>query len=54
MVLFERVVIFEILFCVLKIGIKTNVPIFKSVAGVKRELVWSLIFCLFNYFFVTF
>ena len=30
---------FEILFCVLKLGIKTNVPIFKSVAGVKRELI---------------
>ena len=24
----------EILFCVLKLGIKTNVPIFRSVAGV--------------------
>ena len=37
----------EILFCVVKFGIKTNVPIFKSVAGVKRELIW-LIFDKFN------
>ena len=29
----------EIPFCVLKLGIKTNVPIFKSVAGVKLELI---------------
>ena len=29
----------EIPFCVLKLGIQTNVPIFKSVAGVKRELI---------------
>ena len=30
----------EIPFCVVKFGIKINVPIFKSVAGVKRELIW--------------
>ena len=41
----------EIPFCVLKLGIKTNVPIFKSEAGVKRELICSLIFCLCNIFF---
>ena len=29
----------EILFCVFKLGIKKSVPIFKSVAGVKRELI---------------
>ena len=40
--------------CVLKLDIKTNVPIFKSVAGVKRELIWSLMFCLCNNFFVDF
>ena len=40
MVLLEVVVFFlEIPFSVLKIGIKTNVPIFKSVAGIKRELI---------------
>ena len=40
LVLFGVVVIFlEIPFCVVKFGIKTNVPIFKSVAGVKRELI---------------
>ena len=31
--------ILEIPFCVLKLGIKINVPIFKSVAGIKRELI---------------
>ena len=55
MVLFEGVVIFlEIPFCVLKLGIKTNVPFFKSVAGVKRELTCPLMFCLCNNFFVIF
>ena len=44
----------EIPFCVLKIGIKTNVPIFKSVAGIKLELFWLLMFCLCSNFFVTF
>ena len=29
----------EIPFCVLKLGSKTNYPIFKFVAGVKRELI---------------
>ena len=43
----------EIPFCVLKFGIKTNVPIFKSEAGGKRELICSLMFCLCNNFFVT-
>ena len=55
MVLFEGVCSFlEFPFCVLKLGIKTNFPIFKSVAGVKRELIWLLMFCLCNNFFVTF
>ena len=36
-------IVIEIPFCVLKLGIKTNVPIFKSVAGVKRELIWSVV-----------
>ena len=44
---------FEISFCVLKLGTKTNVPIFKSVAGMKRELIWLFIFCLCNNFFVS-
>ena len=44
----------EIPFCVLKFGIKTKVPIFKSVAGIKRELIWLFIVCLGNNFFVTF
>ena len=42
----------EIRFCVLKLGIKANVRIFKSEAGVKRELICSLMFCLCNNFFV--
>ena len=55
MVLFEVVVIFWIyFFFVLKLGIKTNVPILKSVAGIKRELIWLFIFCLYNNFFDTF
>ena len=58
MVLFEGVVsrdsFLEIRFCVLKLGIRTNVPIFKSVAGLKRELIRSLMFCYCNNFFVTF
>ena len=29
----------DIPFCVVKLGNKTNVPIFKSVAGMERELV---------------
>ena len=44
----------DIPFCVLKLGIKTNVPIFKSAVGMKRELIWVFIFCLCNNFFVTF
>ena len=44
----------DIPFCVLKLGIKTIVPIFKSVAGVKRESIWSLMFCLCNNFVFTF
>ena len=41
MVLFGFVVIFWQLFffCVVKFGTKTNVPIFKSVAGMKRKLI---------------
>ena len=55
MVLFEVVVIFfDIPFCVLKLGVKRNVPIFKSVAGMKRELVWLFVFCLCNNFLLLF
>ena len=55
MVLFEMVYNFlEIPFYVLKLGIKTNFPIFISVAGMKRELFWLFMFCLCNNFFVTF
>ena len=41
-------------FCVVKLGIKTNVPIFKSVAGMERELFWLFIFCVCNNFFLVF
>ena len=41
----------EIPFCVLKLGIRTNVPNFKS--GLKRELICSLMFCLCNNYLVT-
>ena len=34
----------DIPFCVLKLGTKSNGPIFKSVAGMKRELPWLFIF----------
>ena len=44
----------EITFCVWKLGIKSDVPVFKSVAGIKRELIWLLMFCFCNNFFVTF
>ena len=44
----------EIFFCVMKLGIKTNVPIFKSGAGIRRELIWLFIFCFCNNFFVIF
>ena len=44
----------DIPFCVVKLGIKTNVPIFKSGAGMKRELIWLFIIGLCNIFFVTF
>ena len=44
----------KIPFCVINLGIKTNVPIFKSESGVKCELIWLLMFCLCNNFFVTF
>ena len=43
-VFFEVVVIFWRFFCVIKLGIKTNVPIFNPVAGMKRELI-----CLFMF-----
>ena len=39
MVLFGVVVTFEIPSCVVKLGIKTNVPIFKSAAGLNCELI---------------
>ena len=41
-------------FCVVKIGIKTYVLIFKFVAGVNRECLWELIFCLCSSFFFLF
>ena len=44
----------EIPFSVFKLGIRTNVRIFKSVAGIKLELIWLLMFCLCNNFFVIF
>ena len=44
----------DIPFCVVKLDITTNVPFFKCVAGMKRELIWLIIFCLCNNFFVTF
>ena len=48
----------EVLFCVVKLGIKTNVPIFKSLAGVKHELIWVFMFCLcsnfLKYFLINF
>ena len=43
----------DIPFCELKLGIKTNVPIFKSVAGMKRESICLFIFCLCNNFIFT-
>ena len=53
MVLFGVVVIFlEIPFCVVKFGIKTYVTIFIFVAGVNREFIWELLFCLFKIFFL--
>ena len=54
-VLFRVLLIFlETPFYVVKLGIKINIPIFKSVAGVKRELIWLLMFRLCNNFFVIF
>ena len=50
----EWLYFFETPFCVVKLGIKTNVPIFKSVAGVKREIIWVFMFCLRSNFFVIF
>ena len=44
----------EIPFSVVEFGIKTYVSIFKFVAGVNRELIWEIMFCLCNSFFVTF
>ena len=41
-------------FLCIEIANKTNNPVFKSVAGIKLELIWLLIFCLYNIFFVTF
>ena len=55
MVFFGMVVIIsEIPFCVVKLEIKSYVPIFKFVAGVNREFIWEFIFYLCNSFFVTF
>ena len=51
MFLFGVAVFFsEISFCVVKFGIKTYLPIFKFVAGVNREFIWEIMFCLFNIF----
>ena len=36
--------VLDLPFSVLKLGIETNVPIFKSGAGMKRELIWLFIF----------
>ena len=44
----------EIPFCVVKLGIKTNVPFFKSVVGLKRGLIWLFMFCLCSNFFLSF
>ena len=44
MVLFEVVVIFWIFLFVFKLGIKTNVPIFKSVAGMNCELIFGYLY----------
>ena len=35
------VVFLNICFCITKFGIKTNVPIFKFVAGVNHEFTWE-------------
>ena len=40
----------EIHLCVVEFGIKKYVLIFKVVAGVSREFIWELIFCLCNNF----
>ena len=54
-VLFGVVVMFlEIPFCVVQFGIKTYVTTFKFLAGVNREFIWELIFCLCNNFFCYF
>ena len=51
MVLFGVVVFFGNFFCIVKFGVKTNVPTFKFVAGVNLKLIWLFIFCLFNIVF---
>ena len=48
----EWLFLLEVPFCVVKYGIETNVPIFKSVAGLNREMIWLFMFCLCNSFFV--
>ena len=46
--------ILEIPFCIVKLGIKINVPIFRFVAGVKREFIWVFTFRRCSNFFVIF
>ena len=48
------VTFFDIPFCITKLGNKTNFPVFKFVAGVNREFIWELTFCLCNSFFCYF
>ena len=44
----------DIPLCVVKLGVKTNVPIFKSLAGMKRELIWLFIFAFVTIFLLLF
>ena len=45
----------DVLGLLLLINLETNrIPTFKFVAGVNREFVWELMFCLCNKLFVTF
>ena len=50
----EWLYFFETPFCVVKLGIKTNVPIFKSVAGLKREIIGYLCFVFVAIFLLFF
>ena len=51
----EWLFLLEVPFCVVKYGIETNFPIFKSVAGLNREMIWLFMFCfviVFLFFFL--